>query len=290
MPTALITGATAGIGAEFARQLAARGTDLVIVARDASRLATTAAALQDEFDVRVEALPADLLSPEGLAAVDHRLADDRRPIDLLINNAGYGINGDVVATTRDDELRHLAIHVTVPLQLSQTVLRGMVARGHGRVVMISSVAAFTPLGTYSAAKAWGVSFARGVNSAMRGRGVSVTAVCPGFTRTEFHERMRVSTRGTPSFLWLDVRQLVRLALRGIDRGHSVVIPTVRYRVLAVLLRRIPDRMLARFSLAAASAADASATAADAGDTVASASAPVSSPAPPAAIQGDHRPG
>jgi hypothetical protein len=118
---------------------------------------------------------------------------------------------------------------------------------------------------------------------MRGRGVSVTAVCPGFTRTEFHERMRVSTRGTPSFLWLDVRQLVRLALRGIDRGHSVVIPTVRYRVLAVLLRRIPDRMLARFSLAAASAADA-------GDTAASASAPASSPASLAAIQGDHRPG
>jgi short-subunit dehydrogenase len=270
MPTALITGATAGIGAEFARQLAARGTDLVIVARDRARLVSTAAALQHEFQVRVEALPADLLNAEGLAAVDRRLSDEDRPIDLLINNAGYGINGDLVATTRDDELQHLAIHVTVPLQLSQTALRGMVARGHGRVVMISSVAAFTPLGTYSAAKAWGVSFARGVNSAVRDRGVSVTAVCPGFTRTEFHERMRVSTGGTPSFLWLDVRQLVRLALRGIDRGHSVVIPTVRYRVLATILRLVPDRLLARFSLASA----------DAGGPAAS----------PPAIQGEHRPG
>jgi len=249
MTTALITGATAGIGAQFARQLAARGSDLVIVARDSTRLAATAAALQHEFGIRVEALPADLLTPDGLAAVDRRLADDRRPIDLLINNAGYGISGDIVSTTRDDELRHLNIHVTVPLQLSQTALRGMVARGRGRVVIISSVAAFTPLGTYSAAKAWGVSFARGVNAAMRGRGVSVTAVCPGFTRTEFHERMRVSTKGTPTMLWLDASQLVRLALRGIDRGRSVVIPTVRYRFLAALLRILPDRMLARFSLA-----------------------------------------
>ena len=251
MPTALITGATAGIGAEFARQLAARGTDLVIVARDSARLATTAAALHHEFGVTVEALPADLLSRDGLAAVDHRLTDDRRPIDLLVNNAGYGISGDIVSTTLDEEIRHLNIHVTVPLQLTQTALRGMVARGSGRVVLISSVAAFTPLGTYSAAKAWGVSFARGVNPAVRGRGVSVTAVCPGFTRTEFHERMRVSTRGTPAILWLDAPLLVRLALRGIDRGRSVVIPTARYRVLAALLKIVPDRMLARFSLASA---------------------------------------
>ena len=249
MPIALITGATAGIGAEFARQLAARGTDLVIVARDSARLATTAAALQQQFGIRVEVLLADLLSPEGLAAVDRRLDDDRRPIDLLVNNAGYGIKGDIVSTTLHDELRHLDIHVTVPLQLSQTALRGMVARGRGRVVLISSVAAFTPLGTYSAAKAWGVSFARGANLAVRGRGVSVTAVCPGFTRTEFHQRMRVSTRGIPSVLWLDVPQLVRLALRGIDRGRAVVIPTTRYRVVVALSRLIPDRMLKRFSFA-----------------------------------------
>ena len=169
MSTALITGATAGIGAEFARQLAQRGDDLVIVARDSARLAAAAATLQHEFGIHVEALPADLLTPEGLAAVDRRLADERRPIDLLVNNAGYGIDGDIVSTRLDDELRHLDIHVTVPLQLSQTALRGMVARGRGRVVIISSVAAFIPLGTYSAAKAWGVSFARGASLALRGR-------------------------------------------------------------------------------------------------------------------------
>lgn len=249
MTTALITGATAGIGAEFARQLAARGDDLVIVARDTGRLAETAEALHREFGVRVETVPADLLTAEGLDAVDRRLADGDRPIDLLINNAGYGIDGGIVSTSRDDELRHLAIHVTVPLQLSQTALRGMVARGRGRVVIISSVAAFTPLGTYSAAKAWGVSFARGANLAVRGRGVSVTAVCPGFTRTEFHTRMGVSTAGIPSMLWLDAPLLVRSALRGIDRGRAVVIPTLRYRAIVALSRIVPDRLLGRVSFA-----------------------------------------
>lgn len=242
MTTALITGATAGIGAEFARQLAARGNDLVIVARDAERLAAAAAALQHEFGVRVEALPADLLAAEGLAAVDRRLADDRRPIDLLVNNAGYGIRRELHENSFDDEKRHLDIHVTVPLQLTQTALRGMIARGRGRIVLIASVAAFTPRGTYSAAKAWAVMFARGANLVYRGRGVSVTAVCPGFVRTEFHDRMKVSTAGIPSVLWLEAPTLVRLALRGIDRGRSVVIPTVRYRMIAGLARILPDRV------------------------------------------------
>ncbi len=242
MTTALITGATAGIGAEFARQLAARGDDLVIVARDAARLAATAAALQHEFGVMVEAIPADLLSVEGLATVNRRLADDRRPIDLLVNNAGYGIRGNLDETSFDAEKRHLDIHVSVPLQLTQTALRGMLARGHGRIVIIASVAAFTPRGTYSAAKAWAVMFARGANLVYRPRGVSVTAVCPGFVRTEFHDRMKVSTEGIPAFLWLQAPVLVRLALRAIDRGRSVVIPTVRYRVVAGLARMLPDRV------------------------------------------------
>lgn len=242
MTTALITGATAGIGAEFARQLAEKGHDLVLVARDAARLAETAAALQHEFGVRVETLPADLLDPVGLDAVDARLADRRRPVDFLINNAGYGIRGEFDDNTFEDEKRHLDIHVTVPLRLSHTAMRGMLERGAGRIVLISSVAAFTPRGTYAAAKAWGVSFARGANLAYRARGVSVTAVCPGFVRTEFHTRMKVGADGIPSFLWLQAPQLVRLALRGIERGRSVVIPTVRYRVLAGLARVLPDRL------------------------------------------------
>jgi short-subunit dehydrogenase len=183
-----------------------------------------------------------LLSADGLAAVDSRLADRHRPIDLLVNNAGYGIRGEFDGNSFDDEKRHLDIHVTVPLRLTQTALGGMLERGAGRIVIISSVAAFTPRGTYSAAKAWGVMFARGANLVYRGRGVTITAVCPGFVRTEFHDRMKVGTQSIPGFLWLQASTVVRLALRGIDRGRSVVIPTVRYRVIAVLTRMLPDRV------------------------------------------------
>lgn len=244
MTRALITGATAGIGAEFARQLAARGDDLVLVARTADRLERLAAALRAEHRVDVEVVAADLLDEGGLARVDARLAQAEHPVDLLINNAGFGLVTDLVDSTLEQEQQHLALHVTVPLQLSRTALRGMLPRGRGRVVLVSSVAAFTPRGTYGAAKAWGVSFARWANLRYRPRGVSVTAVCPGFVRTEFHERMGVSIDGIPRALWLEAPQLVRLALRGIDRGRSVVIPTVRYRVLAGLARVLPDRLAA----------------------------------------------
>ena len=249
MTTALITGATAGIGAEFARQLAARGTDLVLVARDAERLARTAEFLRAEHGVEVEAIPADLVTESGVAAVEARLRDDARPVDVLVNNAGHGLVTDFAASPLDDEVRHLDLHVGVPLRLSHVAMQGMLARRRGRIVLISSVAAFTPRGSYGAAKAWGVSFARWANLRYRPRGVSVTAVAPGFTRTEFHERMGVSVEGIPGFLWLDVRDLVRLALRDIDRGRAVSIPTLRYKVVAGLARILPARVAAAGSLA-----------------------------------------
>ncbi len=249
MTTALITGATAGIGAEFARQLAARGDDLVLVARGADRLQTMAEGLRGAHGVRVEVIAADLHEESGVAAIERRLRDDAHPVDLLVNNAGYGLVGDFADNAVDDERRHLELHVTVPLRLSHAALQGMLARRRGRIVLISSVAAFTPRGSYGAAKAWGVSFARWANLQYRRRGVSVTAVAPGFTRTEFHERMGVSTTGIPGFLWLDVRDLVRLALRDIDRGRAVSVPTARYKVVVALARVLPARLAAAGSLA-----------------------------------------
>lgn len=249
MTTALITGATAGIGAEFARQLAARGTDLVLVARTADRLEDVAAELRSRHGVDVETIAADLFEESGVAAVERRVRDDAHPIDLLVNNAGHGLATDFAASPLEDEMRHLDLHVGVPLRLTHTAMQGMLARGRGRIVLISSVAAFTPRGSYGAAKAWGVSFARWANLRYRGRGVSVTAVAPGFTRTEFHERMGVVTSGVPGVLWLDVRDLVRLALRDIDRGRSVSIPTLRYKVIAGLARVLPARVSAAGSLA-----------------------------------------
>lgn len=244
MTTALVTGATAGIGAEFARQLAARGDDLVLVARTADRLESFGDELRATHGVRVDVLAADLLDDDGLARVDARLRSAEHPIDLLVNNAGYGLAGDFADNALAEEQRHLALHVGVPMHLTHAALQGMLARGRGRIVLIASVAAFTPRGTYGAAKAWGVSFARWANLRYRPRGVSVTAVCPGFVRTEFHERMGVAVDGIPEVLWLDAPLLVRLALRGIDRGRSVVIPTVRYRLLAGLARVLPDRLAA----------------------------------------------
>ncbi|HET8958413.1 MAG TPA: SDR family NAD(P)-dependent oxidoreductase [Microcella sp.] len=241
---ALITGATAGIGLEFARQLAARGAGLVLVARDGERLARVARELGDEHGVAVETLAADLHTDDGVRAVDARVAALEKPVDLLINNAGYGIGGDLAATDPDDEQKHLAIHVAVPLRLTQTALRRMLATGGGRIAIVSSVAAFTPRGTYGAAKAWGVSFARWANLSYEPRGVSVTAIAPGFVRTEFHERMGVDVSGIPEALWLDAPTVVRQSLRAIDRGRSVVIPTVRWRVIAALARILPDRLSA----------------------------------------------
>lgn len=244
MSIALITGSTAGLGREFAGQLAARGDDIVLVARTRERLEEVAADLSARHGVTVETLAADLHTEDGVAAVVARLAQPERPVDLLINNAGYGLRGDFAELDIDREREHLDIHVTVPLRLSHAALRGMLARGHGRIVLISSVAAFTPRGTYGAAKAWGISFARWANLTYRGRGVSVTAVAPGFVRTEFHERMGVRVDGIPKALWLDASTVVRQALRGIDRGRSVVIPTARYRLITAIARILPDSLSA----------------------------------------------
>jgi uncharacterized protein len=241
---ALITGATAGIGVEFARQLAARGADLVLVARDQGRLDSVARELGDAHGVTVETLSADLHDPDDVARVDARLAQADASIDILINNAGYGLRADVSTTDPEDEQRHLAIHVGVPLRLSQTALKRMLVAGGGRIVIVSSVAAFTPRGTYGAAKAWGISFARWANLTYRSRGVSVTAVAPGFVRTEFHERMRVDVSGIPAALWLDAPTVVRQSLRAVERRRSVVVPTLRWRVIAAAARWLPDSLSA----------------------------------------------
>jgi short-subunit dehydrogenase len=252
-PTALITGATAGIGAEFARQLAADGHDLVLVARDLARLERTAAALRLEFGVRVEVLAADLAHPEALARVEARaavseLGDSIGPITVLVNNAGFGLRRPFDESDLDDEQRLLDVLVTAPMRLSHAALGQMLAHGAGTIVNIASVAAYTPRGTYGAAKAWLLSFSRWANLAYRSRGVTVTAVAPGLVRTEFHERMRVSRASVPRLLWLDSERVVRLALADVRRGRAVSVPTLRYTIIVALARLLPDRLSARGDL------------------------------------------
>lgn len=244
-PVALVTGATAGIGRAFAVQLAAREHDLVLVARDRGRLEALAEELRSSTGVDVEVLPADLADRGQLALVEQRVASPVRPVDLLVNNAGFGLKRPFLDNGVEDEQRMLDVLVTAVLRLSHAALGPMVARGAGGVINVSSVAGFLPRGTYSAAKAYVTALSRWADAAYRGRGVRTMALCPGFTKTEFHERMDVSRSSAPRWMWLDVDRLVHDALQDFAAGRSVSIPGKRYKVLTVLARTVPASGLTR---------------------------------------------
>lgn len=247
--TALITGASSGLGTEFARQLAARGADLVLVARGRDDLEAVAGRLRADHDVAVEVLAADLTEDAGLEAVVARLADAERPVELLVNNAGFGLGLDFAANDIADEERHLDLHVRATMRLSHAALRAMLRRGSGRIINVASVAAFMPRGTYSAVKAWIVTFSRWANARYSSRGVTITAVCPGFTHTNFHERLGLppGQEGVPAFLWLDAPDVVREGLRDAARGKAVSIPSLRYKVLVGAVRVLPASLAARLA-------------------------------------------
>jgi short-subunit dehydrogenase len=242
--TALVTGASAGLGAEFARQLAAEGHHLVLVARDRNRLEKTAADLEQRYGTTAEVLPADLTDDAGLAAVVGRLTAAERPVGILVNNAGSSLLRDFEQNSADEEKEQLRLHCLAPLELTHAVLPGMLGRGAGRIINVSSIAAFLPRGTYAAAKAWLLSFSRGANLAYAARGVSVTAVCPGLTHTEFHDRMGMDKSVAPSWTWLSADRVVREGLADNLRGKATSIPSKRYKAVAVAARVLPDRLLA----------------------------------------------
>jgi len=244
--TALVTGPTAGIGQSFARHLAERGQDLVLVARDATRLEQVAADVRASYGVDVEVLPADLTDRTDLAVVERRLADGDRPIDLLVNNAGFGLKGRFLDNTADAEEAMLDVLVTAVLRLTHAALGPMSERGEGGVINVSSVAAFLPRGSYSAAKAWVNSFSEWAAHEYRPRGVTVMALCPGFTKTEFHERMDVGRGSAPDFMWLDPDELVATALRDFDKGKVFSIPSAQYKAVTAAARMIPTSVLQRF--------------------------------------------
>jgi uncharacterized protein len=245
-PIALITGPTAGIGACFAHQLAQKGYDLVLVARDESRLRALAAEVEKEYDVDTEVLVADLADREALAAVERRVADREQPVSLLVNNAGFGHKRPFLENTVEDEQQMLDVLVTAVLRLTHAALGAMVARGEGQVVNVSSVAGYLPRGTYSAAKAYVTSLSRWADATYRPQGVQVMALLPGFTKTEFHARMDVSRGSAPRWMWLDADRLVRDALADLDAGKQLSIPSKRYKVLAGLSRVVPVGVLSRF--------------------------------------------
>lgn len=243
MTTALITGATSGIGAAFARRLAAEGHNLVLVARDTERLREQATELHDRHGIEAEVLPADLSRDDGIAAVEARLSDRLQSIDLLVNNAGFGNKGSYLDVPMADELAMLKVHCEAVLRLTSAAATGMKERGRGGVVNVASVAAFVPRGTYGASKAWVVQFTQGAAKDMAGSGVRLMALCPGFVRTEFHQRAGMGTGNIPGWMWLDADKLVTTALADLARGKSVSVPDPRYKALMGLVKVTPRGVL-----------------------------------------------
>lgn len=244
---ALITGATAGIGLEFARQLAARGYDLVLVARDTSRLEDLARELATSGDIEVAVLVADLATDEGIARVVARLGE--APVELLVLNAGFGTRGLLHRTDPAAQEAMVRLHVLATNRLTLAALPGMVARGRGALIVVSSVASYVSSAAnvnYAATKAYQRVFATSLSLELAGTGVYAQALCPGFVRTEFHERAAMRMHGIPAYLWLSAREVVAASLEALDRGRpAVVVPGRRWRVIVWLLRHLPPRLLRR---------------------------------------------
>ena len=296
MGTALITGATAGIGLELAWQLAQAHHDLVLVARDRARLETVAEELRQFAGVGVQVLAADLSEPGDLARVAERVrvsqpdadlpiavpstsaeaatdpataaaassagpataatalpADhlhttaevEARPIDLLVNNAGFAVGQDFVSGSIEQERRALAVMVGAVMELTHAAVPGMVARGHGAVLNVASVTALTAMGTYAAHKAWVRTFTEGLASELRGTGVTATVLNPGLTHTEFHARAAMDESAWPAFVWLQADDVARQALDAVRRGQVICTPSLRYQIANAALRASPRWLVRR---------------------------------------------
>ncbi|TCN37012.1 hypothetical protein EV644_112185 [Kribbella orskensis] len=245
MATALITGPTAGIGRAFADKLAREGFDLVLVARDEARLKEVATEISRRYGVACEVLAADLTEPDELALVEERFVTG--PIEVLVNNAGFGQKKPFWANPIEVEEKQFDLLVRVVLRLTHAAVLPMIERGSGAVINVSSVAGFVQRGSYSAHKSWVTNFSAGLAIELHAKGVAVMAVCPGFVRTEFHERMGVDKTIIPSFMWLNADELVESAWADLMHGKAISIPTWRYKLVVAGARYIPRTLIARLS-------------------------------------------
>lgn len=241
--TALITGASAGIGESFTRLLAAKGFDLVLVARDEARLQAQAATLKEKHQIQVEVIRADLGTKEGCGTVEARLNVSGQPISVLINNAGFGIKEGFLASNRELEDQMLQVLVTAPMRLCHAALPGMKERNDGVIINVSSVAGWIAGGTYSAAKSYVTVLSESLNTEMKRTGVKVCALCPGFTHTEFHQRGGMKMKSVPEFMWLNADALVKAAWKDAVRGRAISVPGWQYKILSAITRFGPRPMI-----------------------------------------------
>lgn len=250
MTTALVTGAGVGIGRSFCRELARTGHDVVLVSRDRGRLEEVARELEATHGVRTEVLPADLATAEGRDRVAARLSEDGdRAVDLLVNNAGFGLKTSFFASDVADEQRQLAVMCEAVLVLTHAAGEAMIARGRGHIINVSSVASYITTGSYSACKAFVTVLSQSLANDLRGTGVGITALCPGFTRTEFHERMGAPMSDIPGLMWLDSDRLVRAALADARAGKVLSTPGPLYKGVEVVTGVLPRGVMQRISAA-----------------------------------------
>ena len=248
MATALITGATAGIGAAYAKLLAKEGFDLVLVARDLPRLKGVAKELSKLYKIKAETIKADLTKPAQLAKVEKRLANNSKPIEVLINNAGFGLKDSFLVSNLAREQELLDVLVTAPMRLSHAVLPGMIKRNSGSIVNVSSVASFIAGGTYSAAKSYLTVFSEYLHTELRDTNIKVSALCPGFTRTEFHARGKMKMSGLPNYMWTAVDQVVAKSWRYVKAGKVICIPGWQYMLLSSIARIAPRPIVRKLGI------------------------------------------
>ena len=245
---ALVTGATAGIGASFARLFASEGFDLVLVARDEARVRETAENLKNEFGVNSEIVRADLTNIKELAAVEARVASETNPINVLVNNAGFGIKASFLTSDIAEEADLLDVLVRAPMRLMHAVLPVMKARNEGAIINVSSVATWITSGTYSASKSYLTVLSESLHTELRNTNVKVMALCPGFTRTEFHQRGNMHMTGLPNFLWLNADRVVAKAWRDVQSGSALSIPGWQYGILSTFARFGPRPIVRKLGI------------------------------------------
>jgi uncharacterized protein len=249
-PLAVVTGASAGIGKEFCQQLAGQGNDLLVVARDAARLEELRSALEGKYGITVDVFPADLSLDDDVTRLVGLVAGSPR-LELLVNNAGFGSRGMLADASPRRQEAMLRLHTLAPMRLTQAALPALLTKGKGAIVNVSSVASFLYSAgnvNYCATKSYLTTFSEGLAAELRGSGVRVQALCPGFTRSEFHDRMEVDASALPGWMWMSAVQVVAASLRNLSRSGPVVcVPGLRYKLIVLLLRHMPRALIGALS-------------------------------------------
>ena len=243
---ALVTGATSGIGESFTRLLASHKYNIVLVARDLPRLQERAQGLEEKFGVKTHVIQADLATDEGCLKVENYILENQ--IDVLINNAGFGTSKAFTMSTIEIEQQLLDVLVRTPMRLMHVALPLMKERNKGVIINVSSVAGYIAGGTYSASKSYLTVLSESLHTELAPTGVKISALCPGFTRTEFHQRGKMSMKGLPNFLWLNSDRLVEQSWSDALKGKAVSVPGWQYKLLIFIVQTVPRSIVRKVGM------------------------------------------